>query len=631
MITFFNRLLAKGGSWVMTILLAVLVVAFVFTVGNAPGISGREQALSNYNYYGVTVSRDSKEWRDISIRGAIQAEMQYASLRNNPQFARFIGQIIDSTAMNNARQNLPLNILADKVGIPDPSKEDIQEFIKDQDLFKDTPPPANQFSPPSASGSFKQEKLTDYLDRLKARGNEEAFFEAVTESLRLDELRAAINGPGRALPFEAEAKVRTDETQWTIELATLEKGTGDNAPESPEGTDEQLQTLYKETQGEYAPEERRKVSYLVFPAKYEYPTTAQLEKYYNTHHKRYAKDTGDDKNDDAKEDGKEGEKKEDAPAIAYAGLDFHTRNDVLADYKHDNQLVAPALKAAQARADTLLDLIYNEAEPLPREETDKLLKENNITPRIHLPRFHEPAYPKKQLIDAINAPFVHRKPSDEENSQAEKILKLAFSTLTPDRYYTEPFKIGDNYVILLLDEVFEAVPPTFEELKKNPAQLSKLKRNWKEQNDEEVFSKKREEIEKALNAGLDAEKSLKEAIESTDAGKGWVLSHKTHEKFKSTKLPEGIPQAIFDEVKILSASQSSAMVSDGGKAYLLVLTGKLVPNYTVNEDKVKTELARLDRSGGDSVGGELVARGRAQMKIDPWATPEERESGNSIK
>ena len=629
MITFFNRLLAKGGSWVMTILLAVLVVAFVFTVGNAPGISGREQALSNYNYYGVTVSRDSKEWRDLSIRGAIQAEMQYASLRNNPQFARFIGQIIDSTAMNNARQNLPLNLLAEKVGIPDPTKEEIQEYIKDQDLFKDTPPPANQFSPPAASGSFKQEKLTDYLDRLKARGNEEAFFDAVTEALRLDELRSAINGPGRALPFEAEAKIRTDETLWSVELAILEKATGKDAPESPEGTDEQLNTLYGETQDQYAPEERRKVSYLVFPAKYSHPTTAQLEEYYKKHHKRYTEEA-DDKKEDGKDD-KEGEKKEDTPAKAYSDLDFFTRDDVLTDFKHDNQLVAPALKTAQARADSILDLIYNDAEPLSREETDKLLQDNKITPRTHLPRFNEPAYPKKQLIDALNAPFVHRKPSDDENSQAEKLLKLAFSTLTAERYYTEPFKIGDNYVILLLDQVFESVPPSFDELKKNPAQLSKLKRQWKDQNDEEIFSKKREEIEKSLQAGLDAKKTLQDTITSTDAGKGWILAHKTHENFKSTKLPEGLPQTVFDSVQELAKGTSSAMVSEGGKAYLLVLSGKLVPNYTVNDDKVKTELARLDRSGGDSVAGELVARGRAKMKIDPWATPEERESSDSIK
>ena len=617
MITFFNRLLAKGGSWIITFLLALLVVSFVFTVGNAPGITGREKAMGDYSYYGVTTTRDSKEWRELNIRGAIQAELQYASLRNNPQFSRFIGQIIDSTAMNNARQNLPMGMLADRVGIPTPTKEEIQEFIKDQDLFKDTPANPNQFSQAS-TGKFKQEKLTDYLDALKARGNEDAFFEAVTESLRLDELRSAINGPGRAIPFEAVAKVRTDQTQWSVGLAILDKATGKDAPKSPEPTDEQLKALYEETKDEYASEEYRKASYLVFPAKYKNPTTAELEEYYNKHHKRYEQAPEEEKKDGDKEE--EGTK--DTPAKPYAQLDYHTRTNVLEDYKFDNQLVAPALKDAQNRADALLDLIYNDASPLSRDKADKLLQDNNLTLRKHLPRFQKQSFPKKTLLDALNAPFVDRKPSDEDNTQADKLLKQAFETLTMDRYYTEPLKIGENYAVLFLDQIFESVAPSIEDLKKNPAKLSKLKRAWTKQNDEELFSKKREEIEKSLKDALGAKKSLKDAVASVQAGNGWSLAYKSHENFKSGKLPEGLPQTVFDETKELAKGQSTPMVSDEGKAFLLVLNDKIVPGYTAGDEKVQNELSRLDRSGGDSVAGELVARGRAKMKVDPWATPE---------
>jgi len=620
MITFFNRLLAKSGSWIITILLAVLVVSFVFYVGNSPGLTPREEGLDDFNYYGVSLTQNSKEWRDIQQRSAILAEMENGSLLNNPQFARFAPQIIQSTAQRYALQNLPLSILANEIGLPEASTEEIQEFIAEQSLFHDSQP--NRFAPAS-QGAFKREKLTDFLDRLEANSSRDAFDIAVREALLVQKLREAIDGPGRTLPFEAEAKVRTDQTQWSVGLAVLEKAKGKDAPKVEDPTDEDLQPLYEETKDTYAPKARRKVSYLAFTAQYPHPTSAQLEEYYKKHQKRYAKDleAEEDKQDadKPKPEVKEEKKPEEKPMKAYAELDFFTRQEVLEDYKVDNNLVAPALKTAQNRAESLLDQIYNEANPLSREQTNELLAKLNLKPNTHLAPFVEKVYPKKQLIGALNAPFVHHKATDQENTQAEKILELAFTTLDTDRYYTEPYRIGDAYVILFLDKIHDSAPPTFEEIKKNLGKFNQLKKAWKEQKEEEIFSEKREEVEKALKEKLEAGKTLPESITTTDVGKGWVLSHKTQDKFKSTKLPDGLPQQVFDTVKELSQGQHSDMVAVEEKAYLLTLKEKLVPGYTMDNKEVKDELFRMSRSSRDSVSQELVKRGQAAMKVNIFA------------
>lgn len=615
MITFFNRLLAKGGGIIFSILLVLIVVSFVFYVGNSPGITPKEQGLDDYSYYGVNIISGNPEWREVQQKAAILAEMENGSLLNNPQFAQFAPRIIASTAERYAFQNIPLSQLATKIGLPEPSVEEIKEFIRDQSLFQNTP----QGSFGRAGGPYSKEKLDNFLLRLQSNGTRELFDKAIRESLLIQPLRDVLRGPGRAIAFEAETKIRSNETRWSVELAVMERASGKDAPEIGEPTDEELKALYEETKDEYIPAERRKVSYVAFKPEYPHPTTAQLKEYYKKHYKRYAEEDEAEKEEN-NEDEKNDEKAPEEPAMTpYAELDYLTRMDVLQDYETDNDLVTPAIKEAQVKADALLDIIYNDGNRLSRDETNAVLVEQNLHLYTHLASYVDPVYPKKQLIEALNAPFIHKKPTDQENSQAEKLLKQAFSTLSEERYNTEAFRIGNNFVILFLDKIQAAEAPTFENLKKNRGKWAQLRRAWSNQKREELFSEKREEIETALQKALDEGKNLAESITTTNAGKGWILSHKTHDNFKSNKLPEGLEQQVFETVKDLSGKNYSDMVTVGSKGYLLVLKEKLVPGYTTENREVKDELNRMSLSAPDNVTSELVKKGQDSMKINIFA------------
>ena len=48
----------------MSLLLVVIVVAFVFTIGAAPGLTQKEKGLGEHDYYGVDFSPNSKERRE---------------------------------------------------------------------------------------------------------------------------------------------------------------------------------------------------------------------------------------------------------------------------------------------------------------------------------------------------------------------------------------------------------------------------------------------------------------------------------------------------------------------------------------------------------------------------------------
>ena len=238
----------------MSILLAVIVVAFVFTIGAAPGLTQKEKGLGETDYYGVDFSPNSKERRELAERAEIQATMQMGQFLNNPQFSRFVPQLIGQQTERNALENLPLSQLAEQLSVPEASLDEMHTFIKEQSLFQDTP----AGPPQGKQGKYSQEKYDNFLDRLKASGSEVQFQEAVKEAILVEKLRDILNGPGTALPFEAVAKVRSDKTQWGMELVTLERKKG--AKHSAEPDEEELKTLYTETKSEYATEEKRKVS-----------------------------------------------------------------------------------------------------------------------------------------------------------------------------------------------------------------------------------------------------------------------------------------------------------------------------------------------------------------------------------
>jgi hypothetical protein len=610
MISFINRILEKGGSWIMSILLAVIVVAFVFTIGAAPGLTQKEKGLGETDYYGVDFSPNSKERRELAERAEIQATMQMGQFLNNPQFSRFVPQLIGQQTQRNALENLPLSQLAEKLGIPEASKEELQTFITEQSLFQDTP----AGPPQGKQGKYSPEKYSSFIDQLRASGSESQFQTAVEEAILVEKLRDILNGPGTALPFEAVAKIRSDKTQWGMELVTLERKKG--AKQSANPDDEELKTLYTETKSEYASEEKREVSYLVFKAEYTHPTNEQLSDYYEKHSARFIpveEKSEEDKIDSTKKDSDK-EKKVKEPKTPYKSLAYEIKQDILADFISDRGLKKAGQKAAATKAEELLDKIYNDANFLNKDQTEEIIKKQNLLRFSHLEPYGVAAFPKKQFIKDLNAPFFDHSPSDQENKQAEKLLKQAFS-LSEDRFNTEPQLIGDKYVILLLEKVHESQSPEFDDLKKDGGQYEKLKSVWQKQAAKKQLSAKREQVEKDLKGSLIGGKSMEDSAKMK-LSEEWSLTYSAHKDFTTSNLPEGLPIKIFDAAKILAKGESSAMEVVDGKGYMVSYFDKKVPHYKSNHKDVESELGRLQSSSRSSLTQEMIARGQAAMKIN---------------
>ncbi|MBT6959131.1 MAG: hypothetical protein HN996_11965 [Opitutae bacterium] len=315
---------------------------------------------------------------------------------------------------------------------------------------------------------------------------------------------------------------------------------------------------------------------------------------------------------DPKKPEEEQNKKEAIPA--YKSLAYEIKQDILDDFIRDRGLKKIGLKVAGTKAEELLDKIYNDAKFLNKIQTEEIITKQGILQFSHLEPYGIAAFPKKQFIKDINAPFFDHSPSDQENKQVEKLLKQAFS-LSEDRFYTEPQLIGDKYIILILEKVHESKSPEFEKLKKDAGQYKKLVSVWQEQTEEKELSEMREKAENDIKTSLSEGKSFENSAKMK-LTEEWSLSYSKYVDFTSNKLPEGLPVKIFDAAKILAKGESSAMEVIDGKGYMVSYFEKKVPNYNSNHNDVGSELERLQSSSRSSLTQEMVTRGQAAMKVN---------------
>ena len=65
MISWIQNHLIRHGRWIFLSLLAVIIVAFVFTIGNTPGCTSNQGAYQEQNFYG----HDLNSSREMGIIG----------------------------------------------------------------------------------------------------------------------------------------------------------------------------------------------------------------------------------------------------------------------------------------------------------------------------------------------------------------------------------------------------------------------------------------------------------------------------------------------------------------------------------------------------------------------------------
>jgi len=217
MITWLQRVLMKNGRWIFSILLVIIIVAFVFTINVAGGM-GTSREGEAQKFYGVNFS-SSKEVR------ALQREVElsnWLSTGRPPAQAADIMELV---------RRVSLRHLADSLHLPAPTEAQKVEFIRSRPLFR------------GPEGRFSQDAYQRFLDQAQTSPELTLDFVAhvLAEDYRLQRAEELLSGPGFVQDYEVRRMVEDMETKRTALVATV--AWADFAPEI-EVSDEALKAFY---------------------------------------------------------------------------------------------------------------------------------------------------------------------------------------------------------------------------------------------------------------------------------------------------------------------------------------------------------------------------------------------------
>lgn len=344
MISWTQRVLQKHYKWLFSIMLAIIIVAFVFTIGGSPGIGRSKTSTKKQMYYGTNLN-SPEQIRELFRNANISNILNTGESISNKQLAE-----------NLALSRPALLSLANKLELPNPNEFELTEYIKTKPLFKGT------------DGQFDPKKYQEFIQVVKSDKNlnEHIVREVLAQDDRMDHTANLLGGPGYAPTFEAEFIMARQKTIWSIDIATLNTKDLNSNIGVPE---DKLEEYYKTNKLNFATPPRVEIAYTSFPlqqflAKIAIPSDEVLKGFYESHIELFPQA---DENTKPFED---------------------IKPKVLDAYKKDR---ATRL-SAEAANDLQLELYHNPI-PFNSEAFKTLLKKHNVK-LAHIPPFDANSIPK---------------------------------------------------------------------------------------------------------------------------------------------------------------------------------------------------------------------------------------------
>lgn len=269
MISWIQTILQKHNKWLFGILLAVIIVAFVFTIGATPGIGSGDRSKFERNFFGFNLA--SPQVRSMLTRAT---EMSFALSNRRPQQAEFEVAV---------KQRAVMLYLADRLEIPSPTEEQLAAFIQERPAFIDP-----------QTGNFSSNEYTRFLDTISQSRvySEEDVAEVMAQDWRIQRVAEAISGPGYVLPYVAARQEAQYRTVWSVETAITPFATFtvETVP-----TDEELQAFFEQTGARYENPPQMTVQYLFFDANnylknMPAPSEEELQLWYTRNISKWPKD-----------------------------------------------------------------------------------------------------------------------------------------------------------------------------------------------------------------------------------------------------------------------------------------------------------------------------------------------------
>ncbi|HXA14181.1 MAG TPA: peptidyl-prolyl cis-trans isomerase, partial [Opitutaceae bacterium] len=271
MISWIQRNFQHHFRTIFGVLLAVIIISFIFTIGATPGIGRGDHRVIAQPFFGYNLGSPDDQ-HHIFGDAELSVFLQYGvPIGASPQLQEFAFQRTAALA------------LADQLHLPDPSSDTLASYVKTLGGFAN----ANGEFDPNRYGTFFDKQLWSKLDPLFTVND---VSRVIADNWRIDQVKKLLSGPGYVLPGDIKTQLTHDETQWTISVASA-----DYSKYSPAitPTPAEITNFFNENPAGYKIPARINVSYIAFPTADFVPqvsvTADEVRAYYDANPARFPK------------------------------------------------------------------------------------------------------------------------------------------------------------------------------------------------------------------------------------------------------------------------------------------------------------------------------------------------------
>jgi len=543
MISWIQQHLIRHGRWIFLLLLAVVIVAFVFTIGNVPGFGPATGGAQKREFYGYDLN-SRQDMQALSDMFTLSRIFRNGQPPRNQQRAR-----------QGTLERIALLHLADRIGIPEPSSSTLSDYIHGLRPFQ-TP-----------QGEFSQDRYTRMMDRLKTnpRFSDDRIVRVLKDDYRLQQLRETLQGPGYILPSEAVEQARRSQTEYALSTATLDYAAFDPEIRPDEA---KLRQYYERNAETFRVPELVQASYVFFPSQAfmddaAEPSESELRSHFVDNRERFVQARQDEESTGAEGDGASDSAAGDGNGSSARDDKQVTFEDVKAAVRQD-YLEKRAERLANEAAEALAFSFYEEEIDLGGERFDKKLAASQAK-RVDLPPYD---------------------PEAPEGSDLPADFLGAAKRLDGKRYYSDPHELEDGFGILIREGREPSRVPPFEEIR------DEVRQAYSESEKRRLFNEKGQELKTSLESALEEGKGF------SDAASALGLETRRYEPFTRRNRPRDLPGNLLSEAENLEEGAVSPMISDESAGRFVYLRSKNVPEINPDDPSVQRNRQFLTRFHG---------------------------------
>lgn len=560
MISWIQQTFQKHFRIALIVVLGVIIVAFVFTIGAAPGFGPGSTKAMNRPFFGVNLGNQEDVRRVLGdAQVSVYLQVGYPALD---------GSRLEQYAL----QRYAALSVANDLRLPGPTASEVTEFVKTRGAF------AGQ------DGNFDAARYAQFRDSLKMGGgmSESDVARVISDDFRYDRLQKLLAGPGYVLPNDIKQELLRGDTRWTLGVASVDYAAFAPKIETP---DTELAKFFEENVFRYEIQPQVRVRIVDFPvANYAAQirlTDAEVRAYYNANPARFPKPAA------VGADGK--------PTVQLPTADANPD----ADFAAVKSQVEAALTLEKARqlsgeAASNLTLALYEGK-VTRSQLDSFLAGRTLT--------------AKQV-----APF-GREAVPPELMGSSDIAGEAFK-LSESRFFSDAVGTASGNVVLLWEENIPARQPQLAEVRARV--VADFTENEKRKKFVEAGRAAKTQVEARIKAG----DSFDKAVATAAAAVGFKADVKTPAPFTLREPDRELAPSVIGSLETLQKGSVSELVLSGSQGTLVYVIDRQAPaiddsNARYNETRTQIAQVTAARVANEQLGAYVEKELAKSAPINP--------------